>query len=137
MKSKLNLLILTFMSAFSWAGSRIMLTIEPDPVQVGTMYSSESPNAVRQKLMQPLTKTQLEIFSGSAGVKLIDIGPLATGGRVVMTAKNLTPAEMQDVLAKLRHTPGIMSADADEIMHTNLKRISSDGMPKSSQPEVQ
>lgn len=115
----LKIAVLLITSSLVYANNRVMVTFVPTNNQLSQMSTKEGAKKVRLEQMKTLSTSSMTKLSQAAGVPLSYAGPLAIGGVVLKTDRNLSPSEMKELINKLSNQPGISHVEEDTVGHAD------------------
>jgi serine protease len=99
------------------ASDRIIIKFKPTPQQRGLISTPAGIESLRVQQMQPLESKVLNALATSAGVKLEDVSAVAVGARVLQIKQDLSPAQLEEVLKKLRNRPEVEYVGVDSLIY--------------------
>lgn len=98
-----------------YAGTSLLITFKPQ--NSGTKVSKAQAETQRQQLMADMSVEKTNQIAKVAGHKFIDVGPLATGGRIIEFDEDLSPTEVKQVIQKLQQENDILYVSENIIFY--------------------
>lgn len=105
-----SLAIAGFFANTAYASTQLIIKFKPPATRSTKNLSQQQLRTVE---MQPINSNRMHSLSMQAGIELYDVKPLAIGGRVITTKKDLSPPELKNVISRLETDPDIEYVEED------------------------
>lgn len=120
LKKLMSLLFGIAIVAPAYSLNQIIIKFKPTEEQKAQLSSNQiSQVELNAQLMQPLTNEKIQLINNLANAKFFERSAIATGAHVIDTDQDLSPSDLNNIVAKLQNLPNVEYVEVSKFYTKN------------------